>query len=43
VGWDDPLGSGQYQPRLPHHTPELQQAIARGLLPAEAATVEEEE
>jgi hypothetical protein len=43
VGWDDPLGSGQYQPRLPHHTPELQQAIARGLLPGEAAEAEEEE
>jgi hypothetical protein len=43
VGWEDPLGSGHYQPRLPHHTPELQQAIDRGLLPSEAATVEEEE
>jgi hypothetical protein len=42
-GWDDPLGSGHYQPRLPHHQPELQQAIARGLLPAEAAEVDEEE
>ena len=43
VGRDDPLGSGQYQPRLPHHTPELQQAIARGLLPGEAAEADEEE
>jgi hypothetical protein len=42
-GWDDPIGSGHYRPRLPHHAPELQQAIARGLLPAEAETVEEEE
>ena len=42
-GWDAPLGSQQYQPRLPHHTPELQQAIARGLLPEEAAAIEEEE
>lgn len=42
-GWQDPLGSGAYQPRLPHHEPELQQAIARGLLPAEADAVEEEE
>jgi hypothetical protein len=41
-GWDDPLASG-YQPRLPHHDPELQQAIARGLLPAEAERVEEED
>jgi hypothetical protein len=43
VGWDDPIGSGQYQPRRPHHDPELQQAIARGLLVAEAGEVEEEE
>jgi hypothetical protein len=43
VGWDDPIGSGQYQPRLPHHAPELKQAIARGLLPEEAAQPEEEE
>jgi hypothetical protein len=42
VGWDDPLANG-YQPRLPHHTPELQQAIARGLLPEQAEAVEEEE
>ena len=42
TGWDDPLGNG-YQPRLPHHTPELQQAIARGLLPEQAEAVEEEE
>jgi len=42
-GWTDPLGTERYQPRLPHHDPELQQAIARGLLPAEAADVEEEE
>jgi hypothetical protein len=42
-GWDDPIGSGHYQPRLPHHEPELQQAVARGLLPDEAATPDEEE
>lgn len=42
-GWEDPIGSGHYQPRLPHHDPELRQAIARGLLPAEAELVEEEE
>lgn len=42
VGWDDPLSNG-YQPRLPHHDPELHQAIDRGLLPASAAEVEEEE
>jgi hypothetical protein len=42
-GWEDPIGGGQYQPRLPHHTPELQQAIARGLLPESAAEVDEEE
>jgi hypothetical protein len=43
TGWEDPIGSGHYQPRLPHHAPELQQAIARGLLPAEAAEVDEED
>lgn len=43
TGWDDPLGSGHYQPRLPHHEPELRQAIARGLLPAEAGEITEEE
>lgn len=42
-GWDDPIGSGQYQPRLPHHEPELQQAIARGLLPEQAETPDEED
>jgi len=42
-GWQDPLGTGHYQPRLPHHDPELHQAIARGLLPAEADVVDEEE
>lgn len=31
-GWQDPIGSGQFKPRRPHHDPELQQAIARGLL-----------
>lgn len=41
-GWEDPIGSGQYQPRLPHHEPELRQAIARGLLPQEAAESETE-
>jgi len=41
-GWDDPLANG-YQPRLPHHQPELDQAVARGLLPEQAEVVEEEE
>lgn len=35
-GWQDPLGTGHYVPRRPHHEAELQQAIARGLLPPEA-------
>lgn len=35
-GWQDPLGSGQYQPRRPHHQAELDQAVARGLLPVDA-------
>jgi hypothetical protein len=38
-GWQDPL-AGAYQPRLPHHDPELRQAIARGLLPDQAAASE---
>ena len=42
-GWDDPIGSGHYVPRLPHHEPELQQAVARGLIPEQAGDVEEEE
>jgi hypothetical protein len=41
-GWQDPIGSGKYVPRRPHHEAELQQAIARGLLPAEAAEAEGE-
>ena len=43
IGWDDPIGSGHYQPRLPHHEPELHQAVARGLLTADAAEAAEEE
>jgi hypothetical protein len=42
TGWQDPMTNG-FQPRLPHHAPELEQAIARGLLPEQAETVEEEE
>ena len=42
-GWQEPLGSGRYQPRRPHHTAELEQAVARGLLPEEATDVEEED
>ena len=42
-GWQDPLGSGRYQPRLPHHDPERRQAVARGLLPADAETRDEED
>lgn len=32
AGWQDPLAFLDYIPRRPHHEPELQQAIARGLL-----------
>lgn len=42
-GWQDPLGSGRYQPRLPHHEPERLQAVARGLIPDDAAEIDEEE
>jgi hypothetical protein len=30
-GWQDPLNSGKYQLRRPHHTPETLQAVARGI------------
>jgi hypothetical protein len=37
-GWADPLGSGKYIPRRPHHKDEEEAAIARGLLlPEEGA------
>lgn len=42
-GWQDPIGSGKYQPRRPHHSFELEQAIARGLLVEDAAEVAEED
>lgn len=34
AGWEDPLSAG-FQLRRPHHEPELQQMIARGLIPPE--------
>ena len=40
-GWQDPLSTGKYQMRRPHHQPELDQAIARGLL-VETTIVQEE-
>jgi hypothetical protein len=42
-GWEDPIGSGHYIPRLPHHSGELAQAVSRGLLPDQAAPQEEME
>jgi hypothetical protein len=42
AGWEDPIGSGLYAPRLPHHAPEKLQMSERGLLP-EGLEVEEEE
>jgi hypothetical protein len=42
-GWETPIESGLYQPRLPHHQPELEQAIERGLLPETAEGLDEEE
>lgn len=41
AGWEDPLATGHYVPRRPHHQHELDQAIERGLLPAEADQAEE--
>jgi hypothetical protein len=43
LGWEDPIGSGAFVPRLPHHVPELEQAISRGLIPEQAAAETEEE
>ncbi len=40
AGSEDPIGSGQFVPRRPHHASELETAIALGLLPESA---EEEE
>jgi hypothetical protein len=42
-GWEDPLGSGQFVLRVPHHEPEKQQAVDRGcLLPEDLAEEEED-
>lgn len=42
-GWADPVGSGKFIERRPHHAAELAQAIARGLLLPEEGTGEEME
>jgi hypothetical protein len=42
-GWQDPLATGHYKPRRPHHAAELQQAIARGLLVEQTEEEQEEE
>jgi hypothetical protein len=42
AGWQDPEGALDYIPRRPHHDPELQQAIARGLLVPEDQGEEDE-
>ena len=41
-GWEDPALMG-YIPRRPHHTPELEQAIERGLLPPDEGVAWEPE
>lgn len=41
-GGQDPLGSGLFILRRPHHAPELEQAVARGLLPEQAEEVSED-
>lgn len=40
-GWADPIGSGKYIPRAPHHLPERAQLIDRGLLPPDEGLAEE--
>lgn len=42
-GWEDPLGSGRFVPRRPHHAAELEQAIARGLLVEQTEDAQDEE
>lgn len=42
-GWQDPLGSGKFVQRTPHHEPEKRQAIERGLIPREGLAEEIEE
>ena len=39
----DPLGSGKFVPRRPHHSGELEQAVARGLLPEQAEAEESDD
>jgi hypothetical protein len=39
----DPMGSGLYIERRPHHKDELEQAIARGLLVPDEGAAEEQE
>lgn len=39
-GWRDPLGSGRYVHRLPHHEAERQQQIARGIVVPEGLAEE---
>lgn len=41
AGWQDPIAMG-YVPRRPHHAPETEQAISRGLLIADTHEIEEE-
>lgn len=43
AGWQDPLSTGKYRARRPHHASEMAQAVARGLLVAETEEVEEDE
>lgn len=40
-GWADPIGSGQFIERRPHHKDELEQAIDRGLLLPDDGAAEE--
>lgn len=42
-GWEDPLGSGKYVLRRPHHEPELQQALNAGVLPSDEGMEGDEE
>lgn len=41
VGMEDPVGSGQYELRRPHHEPELREMLERGIEPPPEQDVEE--
>lgn len=43
IGWEDPIGNGKYEPRRPHHEPELAQMKERGYAPPDWEADDDEE